>query len=61
MGAFEPMGEIDIHIHAGYGMLNPFGLVQYGDWVSNVFYTDFIDFDPSMIPLVLDVVHSYLP
>jgi endonuclease YncB( thermonuclease family) len=42
-------------------MLDAFGFIQYGDRVADVFYPDFIDLNPSMIPLALDVVHAFLP
>jgi hypothetical protein len=61
MGAFEAMGEIHIHIDTGHGVLNPFRLIQYGDRISDVFHTYLIDFNPAMIPSILDVVHGYLP
>jgi hypothetical protein len=61
MGAFEAMGKVHIHIHAGDRMLDPLGLIQDRDRVADILHPNFVDLNSPMISLILDVVHCYLP
>jgi hypothetical protein len=61
MGTLEPMGKTHIHIDAGHGVLEAFRFVQNRDGIPDIFYSDFVDLDSSMIPLILNVIHGYLP
>jgi hypothetical protein len=61
MGAFEAMGKVHVHIHAGDRVLNPFGLIQDRDRVADILYPNFIDLNSPVISLILDVVHCHLP
>ncbi len=61
VGAFEVMGEVDIHIDAGDRMLNTLGLIENSDGVPDVFHADFVDLNSSMVPLTLNIVHLIFP
>lgn len=60
MRAFEVMGQAHIHIDTGNSAL--FALVAVGenDGVADIFDTDAVNVEVSMIPLILNIFQYYL-
>jgi hypothetical protein len=60
MGALILMGQIDIHIDRGNGVLGAFPPIANGDRVPQIFDTHLIDRNVAVITLVLGVFHVIL-
>ena len=55
VGAFVPVGEVDVHVNAGHGVLGAVELVQDHDGVGNVFHPHLVDVDSAEAGLLLHV------
>jgi hypothetical protein len=60
VGAFEFLGEIDIHVDTGHRLLAAVRLIQNGDGIADVLDTHLVDTDVAVIPGVLDVSESLI-
>ena len=60
VGAFEFLGEIDIHVDIGHRLLTTVRLIQNGDGIADILDTHLVDADVAVIPGVLDVSESLI-
>ena len=60
VSAFVLMGQIDIHIDGGNGVLRSVAPIANRDRISQIFDTDLINRKVAIISLILNVFHSIL-
>ncbi len=57
VGSFEPVRQIDIHVHRGHGVLNTFCPVEDGDRIGNRLHPDLADIYTPVIAQILNILH----
>ena len=59
MGSLEPVGQIDVHVGGGDGVLLPPGLITHGNRIGDGFHPDLLNINPPAVTLALDIFHSW--